>query len=184
MPVTEEHPCRPRDMYASSKRMQEILTETYFHHYEVPTTVLRVTAVVGPHGAGGGKMWRKFAEQMQQGKQVQLPMFSAEELSHFVDLRDVTAMHIVAGEHPQAVGQIFNCCAAHATRGQKFADIVERLSPGIQAAFGFPWSMAQGGEIEFSMDKMKSLLDFEPRYTLGESVQSIYDWGQAGGLEQ
>ena len=84
----------------------------------------------------------------------------------------------------QAAGQVFNCCAAHATRGQEFADIVERLSPGIHAAFGFPWSMAQGGEIEFSMDKMKSLLDFEPQYTLGDAVQSIYDWVQAGGLER
>jgi len=183
MPVTEEHVCRPQDIYASSKRMQEILAETYYHQYSVPTTTLRVTAVIGPHGSGGGTMWREFAEQLQRGDKVQLPMFSANELSHFVDLRDVAQMHIVAAEHPNAVGQIFNCCSAHATRGLEFAEIVEQLVPSAQAVFGFPWSMAQGGEIEFSMAKMKSLLDHEPHYTLHDAIQSIFDWVQAGGLE-
>ena len=60
--MTEEHPCRPQDIYASTKRMQEILAETYYHQYNVPTTALRVTAVVGPHGRGGGAMWREFAD--------------------------------------------------------------------------------------------------------------------------
>ena len=65
MPVTEDHPCRPQDMYSSTKRMQEILADTFYRQYGVPTTVLRVTAVVGPDGRGGGKMWREFAEQMK-----------------------------------------------------------------------------------------------------------------------
>ena len=183
MPVTEDHPCRPCDMYSSTKRMQEILAETYFHQYQLPTVILRITAVVGPGGSGGGKMWREFAEQLQAGDKVQLPLRSAEELSHFVDLRDVAKMHIIAGEHPKAVGQTFNCCALRATRGSEFAEIVESLVPGTQAEFGFPWSMAQGGEIEFDMSKMKRLLDYTPRHTLRDAIQNIYEWVQAGGLQ-
>jgi len=57
------------------------------------------------------------------------------------------------------------------------------LVPGCDAAFGFPWSMAQGAEIEFSMEKIKSLLDFEPQYTLRDALQNIHDWVEAGGLE-
>ena len=183
MPVTEDHPCRPCDMYSSTKRIQEILVETYFHQYQLPTSILRLTAVVGPGGAGGGRMWREFAEQLQAGDKGQLPLKSPEELSHFVDLRDVAQMHLLTGEHPAAVGETFNCCASQATRGSEFAAIVESLVPGIQAAFGFPWSMAQGGEIEFDMSKMKRLLGFAPQYTLRDAVQSIYDWVQAGGLK-
>ena len=129
-------------------------------------------------------MWRDFAEQLQRGDKVQLPMLSAQELSHFVDVRDVVEMLRLASSHPQAIGRVFNCCAANATRGQEFADIVEQIVPGCQAEFGYPWSMAQGEEIEFSMDKMKDLLGFEPRYTVRDSVQNIYDWVQAGGLEE
>jgi len=183
MPVSEDHPCRPPDIYSSSKRMQELLIETYFHQYEVPTCALRLTAVVGPGGRGGGKMWREFAEQMQAGKQIQLPMFSAEELAHFVDLRDVAEMHICCGEHVNAIGQIFNCCGPQPTRGSEFASYVEGICPGSEATFGFPWSMAQGGEISFDMAKIKSLLHYEPTHSLEDSVTSIYDWVQAGGLE-
>lgn len=174
MPVDEDHPCRPQDMYSSTKRMQEILADTYYRQYDVPTTILRITAVVGPDGSGGGRMWRDFAEQLQEGRRVQLPMYSPNELSHFVDVRDVAAMHIAAATHPAAVGETFNCCAARATRGSELAAIVRELAPNAETAFDYPWSMAQGGEIEFDMSKMRRLLGFEPRYTMRDAVQSIF----------
>jgi nucleoside-diphosphate-sugar epimerase len=182
LPVDEDHPTRPKDMYSSTKRMQEILALTFYHQYGLPVTVLRLTAVVGPAGRGGGRSWREFAQQLKGGKTIQLPHFSADELCHYVDLRDVARMHLVVGEHPNAVGQIFNCCGPAATRGSEFAAIVERAVPGIKVQFGFPWSMAQGGEIQFDMSKAKELLGFVPEYTLEDSIRSIKDWVDAGGL--
>ena len=69
-------------------------------------------------------------------------------------------------------------------RGSEFAAILEGIVPGIQVDTGFPWSMAQGGEIEFDMSKAKRLLDFAPRYALRETIQSIKEWIDAGGLEE
>ena len=43
--------------------------------------------------------------------------------------------------------------------------------------------MAQGGEISFTMTKAKELLDFEPKYSLRNSILSIKEWIDAGGLE-
>ena len=184
MPVDEEHPTRPKDMYASTKRMQEILALTFYHQYGLPVTALRLTAVVGPGGRGGGRGWREFAEMLAAGEAVQIPHFTLDELCHYVDLRDAARMHIAAGEHARAVGEIFNCCGPGPTRGSDFAAIMESVSPGIEVSTGFPWSMAQGGEIEFDMSKAKRLLDFSPRYTLRETIQSIKDWVDGGGLEK
>jgi nucleoside-diphosphate-sugar epimerase len=175
MPVDEDHPCRPQDMYSSTKLMQEVLTNTYYRQYELPTTILRITAVVGPDGSGGGRMWRDFALQLKEGDRVQLPMLSADELSHFVDVRDVAAMHIAAANHPAAVGETFNCCAAKATRGRDFASIIREFAPHAEVAFDYPWSMSQGGEIEFDMSKMQRLLGFVPRYSLRDAVQNIFE---------
>lgn len=184
MPVDEEHPARPKDMYASTKRMQEILALTFYHQYGLPVTALRLTAVVGPGGRGGGRGWREFAEMLQAGESVQIPHFSLDELCHYVDIRDVARMHIVAAEHPNAVGQIFNCCGPIPTRGTEFAAIIEQITPGIKVETGFPWSMAQGGEITFDMSKAKRLLGFEPQYTLQDSIRSIKAWVDAGGLTE
>jgi len=184
MPVDEDHPTRPKDMYSSTKRMQEILAMTFYHQYGVPVTALRLTAVVGPGGRGGGRGWREFAEMLAEGKRVQIPHFTMDELCHYVDLRDVARMHIVAGEHPNAVGEIFNCCGPGPTRGSEFAEIVQRIVPGIKVEVGFPWSMAQGGEIAFDMSKAKRLLDFEPQYTLEDSIRYIKEWVDAGGLAE
>ena len=184
MPVDEEHPARPKDIYASTKRMQEILAMTFYHQFGLPVTALRLTAAVGPGGRGGGRGWREFAEMLAAGESIQIPHFSRDELCHYVDLRDAARMHIVAGEHPNAPGEVFNCCGPGPTRGSEFAAILESVAPGIQVNTGFPWSMAQGGEIEFDMSKAKKLLDFAPRYALRETIQSIKDWIDAGGLEE
>ena len=183
MPVDEEHPCRPRDMYSTTKRMQELLALTYFHQYHVPSTILRLTAVVGPRGRGGGRGWRDFAEKLYEGKTVQIPHFSPEELCHYVDIRDVARMFICAAEHAAAIGQIFNCCGPRPTRGAEFARIVEGIVPGIRVEYGYSWSMAQGGEIAFDMSKAKRLLGFEPTYSLADSIKNIKDWIDAGGLK-
>ena len=82
---------------------------TFYHEYGLTVTALRLTAVVGPGGQGGGRSWRTFAEMLDEGKQVQIPFFTMEEESHFVDIRDVARMQITVGEHPNAVGEIFNC---------------------------------------------------------------------------
>ena len=184
VPVDEEHPCRPRDMYSTTKRMQELLVLTYWHQYQLPVAVLRLTAVVGPRGRGGGRGWREFAEKITEGKTVQIPHFSEQELCHYVDLRDVGRMHVVAAEHPKAVGEVFNCCGPGPTRGAEFAAIVRTLVPGIKVECGFPWSMAQGGEISFSMEKAKKLLGFVPAHTLEDAVRSIKEWVDAGGLTE
>lgn len=182
MPVDEEHPTRPKDMYASTKRAQEILALTFFHQYQLPVTILRLTAVVGPDGRGGGRGWRVFAEMLAEGKRVQIPHFSRNELCHYVDYRDVARMHIHVASHPAAVGEIFNCCGPAPTRGDEFAHIVEHACPGIEVETGFPWSMAQGGEIAFDMSKARKVLGFEPKYSLEDSIQSICAWIAQGGL--
>jgi len=184
LPVDEAHPARPKDMYATTKRAQELLALTFYHQYGVPVTALRLTTVVGPAGRGGGRSWRDFAEQLHAGEKVQLPMFSPQEQCHYVDLRDAARMHIVVSEHPAAVGEIFNCAGPAPIRGADFAAIIQRLVPGIAVEFGFPWSMAQGGEIAFDMTKARRLLGFEPRFTLEDSIRSILEWAAAGGLDE
>ena len=44
--------------------------------------------------------------------------------------------------------------------------------------------MAQGGEIEFDMSKAKKLISFEPVYTLADSIKSIQEWVNSGGLKE
>jgi len=184
MPVDENHPCRPRDIYSTTKLMQELLSMTYYYQYKVPVTILRLSAVVGPCGKGGGRSWRVFAEELAEGKKIQIPHFSKEELCHYVDIRDVARMFIAAAEHPKSTGEIFNCIGPAPVRGFEFENIIKKLVPEIKAEYGFPWSMAQGGEIEFDMSKAKKLIGFKPIFTLADSMKSIQEWVNSGGLKK
>jgi nucleoside-diphosphate-sugar epimerase len=184
LPVDEKHPCRPKDMYSTTKYMQELLALTYYYQYKVPVIILRLTAVVGPGGKGGGRSWRKFAESLAEGKRIQIPHFIPEELCHYIDIRDVARMFIAAAEHPKAIGEIFNCAGPEPIRGFEFAAIVKELLSDIKVEYGFPWSMAQGKEMALDMTKAEKLINFKPKYTMVETIKSIKEWVDSGGLEK
>jgi hypothetical protein len=61
---------------------------------------------------------------------------------------------------------------------------VQELIPGIEVTYGFPWSMAQGDEIEFSMEKAKKLIGFEAKYSMEDSISYIKKWIDSGGLTE
>ncbi|MDD5017624.1 MAG: NAD(P)-dependent oxidoreductase [Eubacteriales bacterium] len=183
LPVDEEHPCRPKDMYSVTKRMQELLIQTYYWQYKVPAVALRVTAVIGPDGKGGGQGWREIAVQLSKGERVQIPHMSASEKCHYVDIRDVARMFIAAAKSDVHGGEIFNCCGPKAVTGAEFAEIVHRYYPDIIVEYGFPWSMAQGNEIEFDMSKAKEILGYEPQFGLADSIQYLKAWIDGGNLK-
>lgn len=183
-PVDEQHPTRPEDMYSVTKRGQELIAMTFWHQDQLPVTALRLTAVIGPEGSGGGRSWRAFARMLAEGKRVEIPFFSLEEVCHFIDLRDAARMHVVAAEHPGAVGEIFNCCGAQPSSGAEFAAALQRLRPGIEVVTGFPWSMAQGGAIGFDMRKARERLGFEPVWKLEDTLAQLLAWVEGGGLER
>ncbi len=81
-----------------------------------------------------------------------------------------------------AAGEIFNC-GPKATSGKEFAALVEEIIPTIKVRFGYPWSMAQGNEIEFDMGKMEEILGYRPRYTISDSLRNTFDWVNKDGLE-
>lgn len=184
LPIDEKHPCRPKDMYCTTKFMQELLAMTYYYQYKVPVTILRLSPVVGPKGGGGGRSWFVFAEELASGVKIQIPHFSKKEVCHYVDIRDVARMFIAAAEHPKSKGEIFNCAGPVPTRGDEFEDIVKKLVPGIKVEYGFPWSLAQGGVLEFDISKSQKLLNFKPIYTLADSIKSIKAWVDSGVLKE
>jgi len=184
LPVDEQHPTRPEDMYSVTKRSQELIAMTFWHQLQLPVTILRLTAVIGPEGSGGGRSWRVFARMLAEGRRVEIPFFSEAEVCHFIDLRDAARMHIAAAEQPGAVGEIFNCCGAEPTSGAAFAAALRRLRPGIEVVTGFPWSMAQGGRIEFDMRKARERLGFTPAWSLEDTLAHLLAWVEDGGLER
>jgi nucleoside-diphosphate-sugar epimerase len=184
LPVDEEHPCRPKDMYSVTKRIQELLAETFYNQYGVPTVCLRLSAVVGPKGQGGGRGYWEMAEKMKEGKTVQIPHLTEDEICHYVDVRDVARLFIACGENDSANGQIFNCFGPKAVSGKEFAQMMMDVVPGIDVKCGFPWSMSQGMRLECSMDKAKRILGFNPMYDLHASLENIKRWVDGGGLEE
>ena len=60
------------------------------------------------------------------------------------------------------VGRYSTVAGPSAISGREFADIVRNHFPGVAVDVGFPWSMAQGGKIAFSMKKGERFDRFHP----------------------
>lgn len=173
LPVNEEHPCWPRDMYCLTKRMQEELALTYFHQYGVPVVVLRLPSVMGPNASGGSQTWGDFAQQARAGGRVPVPMHSAEEVNHYVDVRDVATGHILAASAPEAIGEIFNLAGPKEISGEELAEVIRQLIPGAETYYADGWTSAQGHQLYFDIRKARNNLGYRPQYSVANSLRDM-----------
>ena len=173
LPVGEDHPCWPRDMYCLTKRMQEELALTYFHQFGVPVVILRLPSVMGPNASGGSQAWGDFARQARAGGRVPVPMHSAEEINHYVDVRDVATAHILAATVPQAVGEIFNIAGPKEISGRELAEVIRQLIPASETYYADGWTSAQGHQLYFDIDKAERILGYHPRYGVADSLRDM-----------
>jgi nucleoside-diphosphate-sugar epimerase len=178
LPVREDHRCRPRDMYSLTKLFGDLLCKCYWDRYQVSGISLRLAAVIGPHvgtfGAGsGGKHWMDFIAGMQ-AKDVCIPMYSPDEVTHYVDVRDVARAFLLAGESQPASGMTFNVTGPKPTSGAEFRDAVLALVPDAAITFG-QWSNAQGRVLYLDNRLARDIFGFEGRYTVADSVRAMWE---------
>ncbi|HTL52886.1 MAG TPA: GDP-mannose 4,6-dehydratase [Planctomycetota bacterium] len=91
MPITEEHPIRPKSVLASSKAAAEIVAQTYIRSFDVPVVIARPFNHTGPRQLPDFVV-SNFCQQIAQIEAGRQPVLLCGNLSarrDFCDVRDV-----------------------------------------------------------------------------------------------
>ncbi|MDZ7267385.1 MAG: NAD-dependent epimerase/dehydratase family protein [candidate division KSB1 bacterium] len=202
-PATEEAPYAPGDVYQQSKLAGEKLARRFFEEHRLPGVVVRPVGIYGP----GDRRFLKIFKFVNNGK---FRMFgSGEVLYHMTYVDDLVAGITLAGEKPEALGQVFTIGGSeYTTLNELVARIARALGVPVPRKHFPVWPVWMAGwlcelvckplRIEpplyrrrvdffvkdraFDISKARRLLGYHPQVDLDTGLKMTADWYRANGL--
>lgn len=201
-PATEDHPFDPGDAYQRSKLEGELLARGTFHKTGLAGAVVRPVAIYGP----GDTRLLKLFRHIDRGTFRMIG--SGNTLYHMVHVEDLAQGFILAGEHPNAIGEVFTIGGETWTTLNELAEMIGGIlgkpvsKQHIPA--GLVWAAAVFCEVvckpfnlppplyrrrvsfflkhrAFDISKAKRLLGYTPRIGLEEGLRQTAEWYRSRG---
>ncbi len=148
LPVDEDHPIAPQDVYGLSKQIGEDIARSYAHKCGMETVMLRPPGVLTPEQleelrAAGGRRPARFS------------------LCDYVDLRDLASAFRLAVERPLSGGTALFVVADDSNAPEPLSVLLPRLLPEI----GDRAKNLTGTASGTSNARAKKVLGWQPRYS-------------------
>jgi len=152
LPIDEDHPVKPQDVYGLSKEIGEDIARSYTRK-GLETIVLRPAGVVTPEALteirqAGGRRPTKFHTYC------------------YIDVRDLATAYRLAVERPMPKETVFFVVADDSVVAEPLCDLLPRLMPSI----GDKARALTGGKSAVSTARIKQALGWKP----------LYSWRNAG----
>lgn len=164
---------QPANLYAATKKANELMAFSYRHLYGIASTGLRYFTVYGPWGRPD-MAYYSFTEAILQGKPIHL--FNQGKMQRdFTYIDDVVQGTLAALDY-EGECEVFNIGNNRPVELLDFVSILEKLL-GKQASLVF--EKASPGEVETTyadIDESRRLLNFEPQTSLEEGLKHFVDW--------
>ena len=178
LPLVEETPLMQKSPYAVSKRVNEMYAELFTNSFNFEVVALRYFNVYGPRQRPDSMYAAAvpiFARRLLDGKPITI-YGDGGQTRDLINIRDIVSANIVASEHPNAAGKIFNVCTGVETRLLDLLDVFYELIPNSpQAEFAAP----RAGDIYRSVgspQKAKDVMGFETQVSLVDGLKETVEW--------
>lgn len=178
LPLIEETPLQPKSPYAVSKRVNEMYAELFTNSFGFEVVALRYFNVYGPRQRPDSMYAAAvpiFARRLLDNKPVTI-FGDGGQTRDLINVHDVVRANLLASEHPNAAGQVFNICTGVETRLLDLLDVMYELlpnSPTHQLAAPRP------GDIYRSVgspQKAADLMGFRAEVSLVDGLKEVIDW--------
>lgn len=177
MPLEEDFPLRPLSPYAVSKRVDELYAELYTRSFGLDVVALRYFNVYGPRQRPDSMYAAAvpiFARRLLDGKPITI-YGDGGQTRDLVYVGDVVRANILASEHPDAPGQVFNICSGDEIRVIDLVEVLMDLFPNAPAPEFAP---ARPGDIYRSLGnpaKAEKILGFKAQTSLEDGLRAVVE---------
>ena len=178
LPLVEETPLQPLSPYAVSKRVDEMYAELFTNSFGFEVTALRYFNVYGPRQRPDSMYAAAvpiFARRLLDGKPVTV-FGDGGQTRDLINIHDVVRANLIAAQHPNAAGKIFNVCTGLETRLLDLLDVLYQLFPN---APGPEFAAPRAGDIYRSVGSPQKALDiinFRAQVSLEDGLRETVDW--------
>ena len=181
LPLVEETPLQPLSPYAVSKRVDEMYAELFTNSFGFEVVALRYFNVYGPRQRPDSMYAAAvpiFARRLLDGKPVTV-FGDGGQTRDLINVHDVVRANLIASDHPNAAGKVFNICTGVETRLLELLEVLYELFPKApQPEFAPP----RAGDIYRSVgssQKAADVIGFRAQISLATGLKETVDWMQA-----
>jgi UDP-glucose 4-epimerase len=181
LPLVEETLPQPLSPYAVSKRVDEMYAELFTSSFGLEAVALRYFNVYGPRQRPDSMYAAAvpiFARRLLDGKPVTV-FGDGGQTRDLINVHDVVRANLIASEHPNAAGKIFNICTGVETRLLDLLDVMYELVPNVpKPEFAAP----RAGDIYRSVgspQKAADVMGFRAEISLVDGLKETVDWMRA-----
>jgi UDP-glucose 4-epimerase len=178
LPLAEETRLQPLSPYAVSKRVDEMYAELFTNSFSFEVVALRYFNVYGPRQRPDSMYAAAvpiFAHRLLDGKPVTV-FGDGGQTRDLINVHDIVRANLIASEHPNAAGKVFNICTGVETRLLDLLDVLYRLFPNApKPEFAAP----RAGDIYRSVgspQKAADVMDFRAQVSLAEGLKETVTW--------
>ena len=181
LPLFEETQLQPKSPYAVSKRVNEMYAELFTNSFDFEVTALRYFNVYGPRQRPDSMYAAAvpiFARRLLDGKPA-IIYGDGGQTRDLINIHDVVRANLIASEHPNAAGKVFNICTGVETRLLDLLEVLYDLFPNVpKTEFVSP----RAGDIYRSFGSPQKALDeigFKARVSLDDGLKEVVEWMRA-----
>ena len=178
LPLIEETPLQPKSPYAVSKRVNEMYAELFTNSFGFDVVALRYFNVYGPRQRPDSMYAAAvpiFIRRLLDGKPITI-FGDGGQTRDLINVRDVVRANLIASEHPNAAGKVFNICTGVETRLLDLLEVLLDLFPNpLAPEFASP----RDGDIYRSVgspQKAADVLGFCAQVSLEQGLKETVDW--------
>jgi UDP-glucuronate 4-epimerase len=181
MPFSEADPVnQPMALYAATKRCDELMSYSYSHLYDIPTTGLRFFTVYGPWGRPDMALFI-FTKKILAGEPI--PVFNNGKMKRDFTYIDDIKQGVLAALRkapkrqgkipPQEIYNLGNSRSEHLT---KYIQLIEQ-NLGKKANLDLqPMQPGDVPESYSNIDKAKKDLGYSPKTNIDVGIQNFISW--------
>jgi len=178
LPLVEETPLQPKSPYAVSKRVNEMVAELFTNSFNFEVVALRYFNVYGPRQRTDSMYAAAvpiFARRLLDGKPITI-FGDGGQTRDLINVRDVVRANLIASEHPNAAGKVFNVCTGVETRLLDLLEVLYDLFPNAPQT---EFAASRAGDIYRSVGSPQKALDvmnFKAQVSLDDGLKEVVEW--------
>lgn len=198
---SEQSPLRGVGIYDAAKLAGDVFAQTYHQVFGMPTVVLRLCNLFGPHDYNVGfRLFPKALTSLFSSAEPQIPVLYFNSLNHWRDylyIDDAVRAFLVVASTPACAGQVFNISAVHHASTPDIMRLIVEQAAAYEGLFdrdrakkiheqGISVVMASGTSNVVAISrqhldgsKLESATGFVPEVRFAEGLQKTVEFYRA-----
>lgn len=175
-PMDEHHPLQGQSPYAASKIAADKLAESFYCSFNLPVATIRPFNTFGPRQSARAVI-PTIISQALAGDTIRLGALTP--VRDFTFVEDTVAAFMKVAELPDTIGQVVNIGTGHGVTIGEVAHMVLSMCSGqkhiVAEQERFRPTNSEVLELLCNNTKAKTLLGWEPQYTLGQGLEKTLE---------